>query len=107
MSKITFIEFDGTTRQVEVEDGLSVMEAAVQNMVPGIDGDCGGAAACATCHVHVDSAWLDKLPPMEDMEKAMLVLANGVDASSRLGCQIRVDKSLCGLVIRTPSGGQH
>ena len=106
MNKLTFIEFNGTTRQVEVEDGTSVMEAAVQNLVPGIDGDCGGAAACATCHVHVDPAWLDRLPPMEDIEKAMLSAASGIDASSRLGCQIRVDKGLCGLVIRTPAG-QH
>lgn len=106
MVKITYIEHNGTTRDVEAEEGLSVMEAALQNLVPGIDGDCGGAAACATCHVHVDPDWVDKLRPIEDLEKAMLSVAGGVDAYSRLGCQIRVDKTLCGLTVRTPEG-QH
>lgn len=106
MCKVTFIDHQGTPRGVEVSDGLSLMEAAVQNLVPGIDGDCGGACACATCHVHVDEAWLDKIPPIEAMEKSMLELASESNASSRLGCQIKLGKALDGLVVRTPVG-QH
>jgi|UPI0000537545 2Fe-2S ferredoxin len=106
MTKVTFIEHNGTVRNVDVDDGLSVMEAAVNNLVPGIDGDCGGACACATCHVHIDAAWLDKLPPMEAMEKSMLEFAEGRNESSRLGCQIKLSPALDGIVVRTPLG-QH
>lgn len=106
MTKVTFIEHNGTVRSVDVDNGVSLMEAAVGNMVPGIDGDCGGECACATCHVHVDAAWLDKLPPMEAMEESMLELAAGCDDSSRLGCRIRICPALDGIVVRTPLG-QH
>lgn len=102
MTKISFIENDGTTRVVDVADGLSLMEAAVTNMVPGIDGDCGGACACATCHVHVEAAWMDKLSPVEAIEKSMLEFCEGADETSRLGCQIKVSPALDGLVVHTP-----
>lgn len=106
MIKVTYIEFNGTERTVQVEEGMSLMEAAVTNLVPGIDGDCGGVCACATCHVHVDPAWIDKLPAMESLEDAMLNLAEGRDAHSRLACQIKAVTDLDGIVLRTPIG-QH
>ncbi len=106
MAKVTFIEYSGTVRTVDLDDGQSLMEAAVNNLVPGIDGDCGGACAGAPCHLHVDAEWLDKLPPMAAMEKSMLELAAGCDESSRLGCQIKVCPALDGIVVRTPAG-QH
>jgi ferredoxin, 2Fe-2S len=74
----------------------------VKNLVPGIDADCGGACACATCHVYVDPAWLDKLPPKDDMEETMLDFAQDVQKTSRLSCQIKVTPELDGLVVRTP-----
>jgi 2Fe-2S ferredoxin len=104
--KVTYIEHNGTQRVVDVEEGMSLMEAAVSNLVPGIDGDCGGVCACATCHVFVDDAWLAKLTPMESMEDAMLNLAEGRDANSRLACQLKATPELDGLVLRTPIG-QH
>lgn len=106
MIKVTYIEHNGTQRVVDAEEGMSLMEAAVSNLVPGIDGDCGGVCACATCHVFVDDAWLAKLAPMESMEDAMLNLAEGRDANSRLACQLKAAPELDGLVLRTPIG-QH
>ncbi len=106
MIKVTYIEFNGTERTIQVEEGVSLMEAAVSNLVPGIDGDCGGMCACATCHVHVDPAWIDKLPAMESLEDAMLNLAEGRDALSRLACQIKAAPDLDGILVRTPIG-QH
>ncbi len=106
MIKVTFIEHNGTVRHVEVEEGTSMMEAAVGNLVPGIDGDCGGACACATCHLFVEAEWLDKLLPAEDDEKTMLELAEGGGPDSRLGCQIKLSKEHDGIVVRTPLG-QH
>jgi 2Fe-2S ferredoxin len=106
MIKVTYIEFNGTERTVQVEEGMSLMEAAVTNLVPGIDGDCGGMCACATCHVHVDPAWIGKLPAMEPLEDAMLNLAEGRDALSRLACQIKATPDVDGIVVRTPIG-QH
>lgn len=106
MIKITYIEHNGTQRVVDVEEGMSLMEAAVSNLVPGIDGDCGGVCACATCHVFVDDAWIAKLAPMESMEDAMLNLAEGREANSRLACQLKAAPELDGLVLRTPIG-QH
>ncbi len=106
MIKVTYIEFNGTERTVQVEEGMSLMEAAVTNLVPGIDGDCGGVCACATCHVHVDPAWIDKLPAMESLEDAMLNLAEGRDALSRLACRLKATPDLDGIVVRTPVG-QH
>lgn len=107
MPKITFISADGDARVVEIEPGLSVMEGAVQNLVRGIDGDCGGATACGTCHVHVDPAWMEKVGgPSSDMERQMLDLSDVKCSSSRLCCQIRVTDALDGLVLRMPEG-QH
>jgi 2Fe-2S ferredoxin len=106
MIKVTFIEHNGTVRNVEVAEGSSLMEAAVSNLVPGIDGDCGGVCACATCHLFVEPQWLNKLPPMADTERAMLEFAEGSNASSRLGCQIKLSNALDGIVVRTPVG-QH
>ena len=106
MAKITYIEFSGKEHVVEVKTGMSVMEGAVKNLIPGIDADCGGACACATCHVYVDKAWLDKLEPMQEMEKTMLDFAEGVEGNSRLSCQIKVSDALDGLVVRTPKS-QH
>lgn len=106
MTKIIYIEHNGTQRSVDVEDGLSLMEAAVRNLVPGIDGDCGGECACATCHVFVEPSWLDRLPAMSEMENAMLDLVEGRSDRSRLACQIKAAANLNGLVLHTPIG-QH
>ena len=106
MAKIKYIEFGGKEHVVEVKNGMSVMEGAVKNLIPGIDADCGGACACATCHVYVDKAWLEKLEPMQEMEKTMLDFAEAVEPNSRLSCQIKVSDALDGLVVRTPKS-QH
>lgn len=103
MPKITYIEHDGTEHVVDVPVGLSVMEGAVTNNIPGIDADCGGACACSTCHVYVEPEWLDKLPPKEDMETDMLDFAYEPDEErSRLTCQLKVTPELDGLVVRMP-----
>ncbi len=106
MAKITYIEHSGTEHVIEVAPGLSVMEGAVKNMVPGIDADCGGACACATCHVYVDGAWRDKTGEKNDMEETMLEFAEEVKDESRLSCQIEVTDALDGLVVRMPES-QH
>lgn len=107
MPKITFISSDGSERVVDVESGLSIMEGAVQNLVRGIDGDCGGATACGTCHVNVDPAWVEKVGgPASDMEQQMLDLSDFKCPSSRLSCQIKATDALDGLVLRMPEG-QH
>lgn len=106
MPKITYIDYNGTSRCVDAEDGMSLMEIAINNNVPGIDGDCGGECACATCHLYVDEDWLDKLPPSGDQEVAMLEFCDGVDNTSRLGCQIKICPTLDGIVVRTPAA-QH
>ena len=102
MAKITYIEHDGTEHVVEAENGLTVMEAAIRNMVPGIDADCGGACACATCHVYVDKAWEDRTGERSSMEESMLDFASEVQDNSRLSCQIKVSDELDGLVVRLP-----
>ena len=102
MAKITYIDFGGTERTLEVKNGLSVMEGAVKNNVPGIDADCGGACACATCHVYVDEAWRETTGTPEPMEEDMLDLAFDVRPASRLSCQIKVTDALDGLVVRIP-----
>ena len=102
MASITYIEHDGTEHVVDVKPGLSVMEGAILNNVPGIDADCGGACACATCHVYVDEAWLDKLPPIAEKEKNMLKFVMNQQPNSRLSCQITVTAELDGLVVTTP-----
>ena len=106
MAKITYIEHDGTTHTVDVKPGLSVMEGAVKNNVPGIDADCGGACACATCHVYVDAAWQGKTGTASAMEESMLDFAENVEDNSRLSCQIKVSDELDGLVVRMPES-QH
>jgi ferredoxin, 2Fe-2S len=106
MAKITYIEHDGKTHELEIAEGMSVMEGAVKNGVPGIDADCGGACACATCHVYVDDAWLEKTGSPSSMEQSMLDFANDVTDNSRLSCQIKVTKDVDGLVVRIPSS-QH
>ena len=106
MAKITYIEHDGTEHVIDVKTGLTVMEGAVKNNVPGIDADCGGACACATCHVYVDEAWLGKVGRASAMEQSMLDFAEGVQLNSRLSCQIKVADALDGLVVTTPES-QH
>ena len=106
MAKITYIEFGGAEHVVDVKPGLSVMEGAVKNNVPGIDADCGGACACATCHVYVDEAWLSKTGERTAMEESMLDFAEGVADNSRLSCQIKVSDDLDGLKVTMPES-QH
>jgi 2Fe-2S ferredoxin len=106
MPKITYIEHNGKEHVIDVPEGWSVMEGAVKNLVPGIDADCGGACACATCHVYVGEKWLDKLAPKEDMEETMLDFAQDLEPNSRLSCQIKVTKELDGLTVKMPKS-QH
>jgi ferredoxin, 2Fe-2S len=103
MAKVTYIEHDGTEHAVDVPDGLSVMEGAVRYTIPGIDGDCGGACACATCHVYIGDGWFEKLTPMNELERDMLDFAFDVKENSRLARQIRVTPALDGLIVRTPA----
>ena len=103
MPKITYIEHNGKTHVQEVPNGLSVMEGAVQNNIPGIDADCGGSCACATCHVYVDEQWFSKLPNKENAEEDMLDMAFEPNNFSRLSCQITVTDELDGLVVKMPS----
>ena len=102
MVKVTFIEFDKTEHTIDAENEMSLMEVAIQNGVPGIDADCGGACACATCHVYIDSNWIDKTGTAEQMEQDMLVFAFDVTDQSRLSCQIKVSDDLDGLVVNLP-----
>tara|TARA_B100000700_G_scaffold312801_1_gene396949 strand:+ start:442 stop:762 length:321 start_codon:yes stop_codon:yes gene_type:complete len=103
MPKIKYIEHNGKSHEIEVSNGLTVMEGAVQNNIPGIDADCGGSCACATCHVYVDENWFDKLPKKEDTEEDMLDMAFEPKKFSRLSCQITVTDDLNGLVVKMPS----
>jgi len=103
MAKITYVEFNGTQHVVDVANGLTVMEGARDNNIPGIEADCGGACACSTCHVYVDPAWVDKLPAKDDMEEDMLDFAFQPDSQrSRLTCQLKVSDALDGLVVHMP-----
>lgn len=102
MAKITYIEHDGTEHVVDAKNGMSVMEAAIKESIPGIDADCGGACACATCHVYVDDAFMDKVGAPNDMEQSMLDFAENVESNSRLSCQIMVKEELDGLIVRMP-----
>lgn len=102
MAKITYVEFGGKEHEVEVADGMTVMEGARDNAIPGIDADCGGACACSTCHVYVDPAWADKLPAVEPMEEDMLDFAYERKDNSRLSCQLQVSAALNGLIVRMP-----
>ena len=103
MPKITYIEHNGKSHVVEVPNELSVMEGAIQNNIPGIDADCGGSCACATCHIYVDEKWFDKLAQKESAEEDMLDMAFEPKTMSRLSCQITVSNELDGLVVKMPS----
>ena len=103
MPKITYIEHTGALHKIKVSNGLTVMEGAVQNNIPGIDADCGGSCACATCHVYVDEKWFKKLKKKESAEIDMLDMAYKPNKFSRLSCQITVAEELDGLVVKMPS----
>ncbi len=102
MAKITFVTHENKEYTVEVQKGLTVMEGAVQNDIPGIDADCGGGMACATCHVYVNDEWLDKIPAKEDGEEDMLDMAFEPNKNSRLSCQITISDDLDGLTVNIP-----
>lgn len=102
MSKVTYVESGGEQHVVEVQSGLSVMEGAVQNSVPGIAAICGGACACATCHVYIDEAWRSRTGARNELEESMLEMADDVQPNSRLACQIKMTDELDGLVVHMP-----
>jgi len=102
MPKITYKDFNGNSKTIDVNNGLSIMEGAIQNDIPGIDADCGGSMACATCHVYIEEKWLNKLPKAEDAEIDMIDMAFEPKKNSRLSCQIIVDNELDGLTVITP-----
>ena len=102
MAKITYVEFNGTEHVVNVYNGMTVMEGARDNNISGIDADCGGSMACATCHVYVEEKWLDKLPKAEDAEVDMIDMAYEPKKNSRLSCQLIVSDELEGLTVTTP-----
>ena len=102
MPKITYIEYNGKTHTIDVAKGLSVMEGAIQNNIPGIDADCGGSMACATCHVYVKEDWFNRLPPKQEGEDDMLDQAYEPKKNSRLSCQIQVSDNLEGLEVNLP-----
>ena len=103
MTKITYIEYSGQKHEIDVANGLTVMEGAIQNNIPGIDADCGGSMACATCHVYVKEEWFNKLPKKEDGEEDMLDMAFEPNKFSRLSCQLTVTDELDGLTVQLPS----
>jgi len=102
MAKITYIEFNGTEHVADVDSGMSVMEGAISNNIPGIEAECGGMCSCATCHVYVDPAWTGKTGKAADIEQGMLESALDLQENSRLSCQIEVGDELDGLVVRMP-----
>ena len=104
--KVTYVEQTGKAHTVEVAEGWSLMEGAVKHLIPGIDADCGGACACATCQVYVAAEWQAKLPPMSDMEETMLDFAPEKRPESRLSCQLRMSAALDGIVLNLPKS-QH
>ncbi len=106
MPKITYIDASGNERTVEGKNGMTVMETAIKHNIPGIDADCGGACACATCHVYVDGAFADKVGKPSAMEQSMLDFAENVKETSRLSCQIKIREDLDGLKVTTPES-QH
>src|ERR1044072_9776204 len=106
MAKIHFVDHSGEKRTIEIENGATVMEGAIRNAIPGIDADCGGACACATCHVYDDEAWREKVGGPSAMEESMLDFAENVEPNSRLSCQLKVSDALDGLTVRMPAN-QH
>ncbi|KAA3516242.1 2Fe-2S iron-sulfur cluster binding domain-containing protein [Agrobacterium vitis] len=102
MTQLTIVAFDGTRFDLDAADGSTVMENAVRNSVPGIDAECGGACACATCHVYVDEAWVEKTGGPAPMEEDMLDFATDVRPNSRLSCQIKIGPALDGLIVHVP-----
>ena len=102
MPNITFIDFEGTQRTVDAKVGDTLMETATSNDIPGIDADCGGACACATCHVYIDALWQETVGPAEDLESEMLEVAEEVKPNSRLSCQVVITDAMDGLVVTTP-----
>ncbi|NQV65489.1 MAG: 2Fe-2S iron-sulfur cluster binding domain-containing protein [SAR86 cluster bacterium] len=102
MPRIRFTESNGTVHDVDVNEGLTVMEAAVTRMTPGIEGDCGGLCACATCHVYIPDAWLAKCGEAEELETSILDFAYDVQSNSRLSCQIKITQELDGLEVQMP-----
>jgi len=107
MGRVTYIQFDGTRQNIELEEGASLMQGAIANGIRGIDADCGGSCACATCHVHVDAAWTDAVgPPASESEAELLQLAPEVKDDSRLSCQIKMRPDLDGVVVHLPEA-QH
>ena len=103
MPKIIYNDNQGNSKTIEVENGLSVMEGAIQNDIPGIDADCGGSMACATCHVYVEEKWLNKIQKAEEAEEDMIDMAFEPKKNSRLSCQLIVSEELDGLIVTTPS----
>ena len=103
MAKITYHTHHNKTHTIDVQNGLTVMEGAIQNDIPGIDADCGGGMACATCHVYVEENWLDKLPKAQDAEVDMIDMAYEPKKNSRLSCQLIVSDDLDGLTVMTPA----
>ena len=103
MPKITYTDKQGNSKTIDVDSGLTVMEGAIQNDIPGIDADCGGSMACATCHVYVEEKWLDKLPKAEEGEVDMIDMAFEPKKNSRLSCQLIVSDELEGLQVTTPA----
>jgi len=106
MPVITYIDHSGQEHRIALQPGVSLMQGAIANNIPGIDGDCGGACACATCHVFVDPAWIARVGDRNEMEASMLEFAEGVQETSRLACQIKAHADLDGLVVRLPAA-QH
>jgi len=102
MTTINFILADGSCHAVDAGDGDVVMRVAVRSGFSGILAECGGACSCATCHVHIDPSWVDKLPPKDELETEMLDFAEGVDETSRLSCQIKITAQLDGLIVHVP-----
>jgi 2Fe-2S ferredoxin len=102
MAKITFIQPNGTEQTIDIKTGQTVMEGAVKHNIRGIDADCGGACACATCHVYVDASWFARLEPRSTMEAATIEFAEDIEPTSRLSCQIRVTAALDGMIVRLP-----
>ena len=103
MAKVTYKDFQGNSKTIEIENGLSVMEGAIQHDVPGIDADCGGSMACATCHVYVEEKWLSKLIKAEDAEVDMIDMAYEPKKNSRLSCQLVISDELDGMTVTTPA----